>query len=426
MKSRRDDEGFFAEVVVKDVQSALQELFRLDPEEDQILTEILLRWTFGHRNYDKAKRELNRYILMRRGDHPILLIGSTGTGKSKLMQDMNAMFLAEAIGKGFPVQGSGYTYLGVPTAGKLSVAGIHTQIVRHFLEPLAEYKIPYPAIRDGAPKAKAYISKEDTREAMLQVIEKVTNGEGYRALFLDDASPTAMLLKANRDLEAPLVFAEIGTRSKNCTIVISGGAELHKYKRHNDQLARRFRVVWMKPYYPNDDKDVKVYTDFLLTLETKLGESLIVPGTLSENAAEILRLCWGTIGVPIYVVASCVLRCREERQVLNWKALFPELEENYEMDKEKMELGQSFLEAAQDPKLSAEYSMFLKYVEKDERSDGGVRKVPKAAKENSGSAVSKDEGASSGSAASSAARANKGSVARHRSSPLSKPRRDPI
>ena len=147
---------------MKDVQSALQELFRPDPEEGQILTEILPRWTFGHRNYDKAKRELNRYILIRRGDHPILLIGLTGTGKRKLMQHMNAMFLAEAIGKGFPVRGSGYTYLIVSTSGKLSVASMHTQIVQYLLEALAECENSYPALRDGAPNAKAYISKEDT------------------------------------------------------------------------------------------------------------------------------------------------------------------------------------------------------------------------------------------------------------------------
>ncbi|QBR02510.1 hypothetical protein [Paraburkholderia pallida] len=361
---------------MRDISTLLDSSFCLEQGDREILAHVRYDWRSGHRNYKQALGELNARTLLPFGRTPITIIGPTGVGKTCVMKDQDALLVSQSIKEGIPVRGSGYSPLGAPVAGKMDVSTIYSDIVRHALEPLVGYKIAYPPAKEGAPEARLSRTVAQTRAANLQVIEKMANSGHYKALFLDDAGPSATLLKANRALEAPTVFKEICDRARKCTVVLSGGPEIYSFLRQNDQQSARFKIIWMPPYYLRETEDVEEFKSFLRTLEEKkLGKRLIVPGTLTDHSFEVMAFCYGTVGMTVDMVISCTILARMEERALDWKLLREHLENNANHCGEMMALGQRFFDAARERRMD-EYQMLFSFFAKREKEGHDVRKVP--------------------------------------------------
>ncbi|MGU7783259.1 ATP-binding protein [Burkholderia sp. PU8-34] len=352
---------------MRDVTKSILESGRITAKLQQHLSYIRHDWRIRHKIYDETRRRLNAHITVQTGRQPVLLVGPTATGKTTLMRETDAELVQLALADGKLVYGSGYTPLNSPVMGRLDVDTLYQDILRHALEPLVDYKIAYPPdIRDGAPVIK--VPNRSSRAGMMQSIEKAI-GMTYSALFFDDASSWAQLLKAARALEAPNVFKDISNKAPRCGIVVSGGPEVVSFIWKSDQHAARFRPVWMPPYRLSIRCDVHAYWIFLNTLESKLGPDYIVPGTLTRHCREIMLLCWGTVGITIDMVLASVIISLQDGQPLEWKTLKKHLLEFAEISNQTMKAAHDFFFAAQKEDTRPVYFSYLKYFQQRRKTD---------------------------------------------------------
>lgn len=353
---------------MRDIRKLISQRARIPAETVERLRSIRIDWVKGHPKFVKAYEELTVHTTSANERCLVLIVGPTCVGKSTIMRERDAQLVQEAIDAGLPVQGSAYTELNAPNNGKIEVNALYTDVCNHLLLPLANYKIEYKPIKEGAPDVRSGWTGKATRAGLLESIAKGTRGI-YPALFLDDASSWALLLKAGRSVEAPFVFKELATKTHR-TIVVSGGPETACFQWMTGQMIGRFKLIWMAPYYLENQQDRDDFASLLLSLEEELGEDLIVTGTLQgENADEIMRHTWGTCGIAIDVVLVCVMMCKLKNRKLDWPTLRPYLLENFERCNSVMETEHRFFEAAQEAARRAEYLGFLAHFQKRRRHD---------------------------------------------------------
>ncbi|MGF6505760.1 hypothetical protein [Paraburkholderia sp. 32] len=356
------------EYAMRDIRELMKQRPKVPKEIRERLRTIRDDWVKNHPKFKKAHEELVVHTAIPNKRRIALIIGPTSVGKSTLMRERDAELVQEAIDDGRPVRGSAYTELNPPNNGKIEVNALYTDVCNHFLLELVDYKIEYKPLKEGAPDVRVNGGQKATRAGMLSSMAKAAHGL-HPAIFLDDASSWALLLKAGRAVEAPFVFNEIATKTKQ-TVVVSGGPEVACFQWMTGQMAARFRPIWMPPYYCDNETDCDDFASLLFTLEEELGADLIVPGTLQgDNADEIMRLTWGTFGIAIDVILVCVLASQIERKVLDWPMLHTDLLENFDARRLTMETEHRFFHAAQDEDRRAEYLGYLAHFQKRRKQE---------------------------------------------------------
>lgn len=263
------------------------------------VSDIVERKKISHHHYEIAWRELLTHISFSNPGDIILLVGMTGTGKSKMAKSMNDLLLNESPdGKIVSVYGiasnSGYQ-------GKFD----SKEMIKNLLRSLG-----HPAFSIDSSLSVAEILetrvRKFTNSQLARLLSTYIHNLGAKYIFIDEAQHLEYAGASHSTIDPVLNYWKAFAEEAGVVLILVASYQVLEIIGESGHLIRRSRIVHLNRYKDNKEIEnfaqiVFTYCKFIPGLEDVLKNLPWVDG--------LRRGCHGSIGLLTKWLGRAISHC---------------------------------------------------------------------------------------------------------------------
>lgn len=263
------------------------------------ISDIVERKKISHPHYETAWRELLTHISFSNPGDIILLVGMTGTGKSKMAKSMNDLLLNESQdGKIASVYGiasnSGYQ-------GKFDSKEMIKNLLRSLGHPAFSIESNLSIVDIMEARVRKFTNSQLTR-----LLSTYVRNLGAQFFFIDEAQHLEYAGASHSTIDPVLNYWKAFAEEAGIVLVLVASYQILEIIGESGHLIRRSRIVHLNRYRNNKDLEdyariVGTYCKFIPGLEDVLQNPLWVDG--------LRRGCHGSIGLLTKWLGRAISHC---------------------------------------------------------------------------------------------------------------------
>ncbi|PSF31746.1 AAA family ATPase [Aphanothece hegewaldii CCALA 016] len=225
--------------------------------------DYFINYTMAHPHLTMAYQEVMQAVTQAPGTALIFVVGSTGVGKTTLLNRLvqkctEAALVQMEVDKGkIPIFG---VEAKSPEFSQFDWKDFYIRLLKAVNEPLIDKKITYE-------HEKA--NKRDSRSTWRLSVESALINRRPDAFYIDEAHHLALLPSGQKLKDQPEVIKSLANLAK-VKIIPTGTYALLPLVDLGDQLCRRSKTVHFKRYHADSDDELEIFQSVVATFQAHL------------------------------------------------------------------------------------------------------------------------------------------------------------
>jgi energy-coupling factor transporter ATP-binding protein EcfA2 len=264
-------------------------------------------FTMAHPRLIEAKDELVQTIEGSAPGSLILVLGPTGVGKTTLIRKVQQC-LAERLAPQLEAEAGRFPFIGVeaiaPDNGNFNWRDHFRRMLLQMQEPLIDYKARSAYVQVDRNAAGQFVASPriGTGAQMQYAVEQALHHRRPAAVFIDEAQHLARVSSGRKLADQLDVVKSIASRTQTIHVLI-GTYELLAFRNLSGQLSRRSMDLHFSRYRAEQEADLQVFRNVVLTFQQQLP-----PEQALDLAQSARRLPGGAAVQPSCVGANGAFR----------------------------------------------------------------------------------------------------------------------
>ena len=231
-------------------------------------------FTMAHPRLIEAKDELVQAIECSAPGSLILVLGPTGVGKTTLLRKVQQC-LAERLAPQLESEAGQFPFVSVeaiaPDNGNFNWRDHFRRMLLQMQEPLIDYKARSAYVQVDRNAAGQFVASPriGTGAQMQYAVEQALRHRRPAAVFIDEAQHLARVSSGRKLADQLDVVKSIASRTQTIHVLI-GTYELLAFRNLSGQLSRRSTDLHFSRYRVEQDRDIQVFRNVVLTFQQQL------------------------------------------------------------------------------------------------------------------------------------------------------------
>lgn len=231
-------------------------------------------FTMAHPRLIEAKNDLVQAIECSAPGSLILVLGPTGVGKTTLIRKVQQC-LAERLAPQLESEAGQLPFVSVeaiaPDNGNFNWRDHFRRMLLQMQEPLIDYKARSAYVQVDRNAAGQFVASPriGTGAQMQYAVEQALRHRSPAAVFIDEAQHLARVSSGRKLADQLDVVKSIASRTQTIHVLI-GTYELLAFRNLSGQLSRRSTDLHFSRYRVEQDRDIQVFRNIVLTFQQQL------------------------------------------------------------------------------------------------------------------------------------------------------------